>query len=466
MEVFLIKTLQLILCFALLILLHEGGHFLFAKLFKVKVEKFCLFFDPWKSWKLFSWRGTDYHIGWLPLGGYVKIAGMIDESMDTEQMKQPVKPWEFRAKPAWQRLLIMVGGVLVNFILALFIYAMVLFFYGDKYQPIEKMTHGFTYNEAAHKLGFQEGDIPLQADDVVFDRFVGKPDKVYREISGATKVTVLRDGHKVNLDLPGDLNLLEMQKAQPRFMDVRHPALIGSVEAGSPEAKAGIKAGDHLVAFNGQSMTTWNAFNLAMFDLQSSIQAYEEKRQTSEVEKRRKVTAVVQHADGKLDTLSMTLARTEIKGGHIYTMDIDQHNVLADYPRDTIRYGFFESFPAGAALGWDVLTGYVRDLKYLFTADGAKSIGSFGTIGNLFPASWNWEAFWYLTAFISLMLAFVNILPIPALDGGHVFFLLVEVITRRKPSDKFMERAQMVGMVLLLGLMAWAIFNDVLRFVF
>lgn len=466
MEVFLIKTLQLILCFALLILLHEGGHFLFAKLFKVKVEKFCLFFDPWKSWKLFSWRGTDYHIGWLPLGGYVKIAGMIDESMDTEQMKQPVKPWEFRAKPAWQRLLIMVGGVLVNFILALFIYAMVLFFYGDKYQPIEKMTHGFTYNEAAHKLGFQEGDIPLQADDVVFDRFGKKADKVYREISGATKVTVLRDGHKVNLDLSGDLNLLEMLKAQPPFMDVLHPALIDSVESGSPAAKAGIKAGDHLVAFNGKSMTTWNAFNLAMFDLQSSIHAYEEKGQTSEVEKRRKVTAVVQHADAKLDTLAITLARTESENGPLYTMGINKHNVLADYPRDTIRYGFFESFPAGAALGWDVLTGYVRDLQYLFTADGAKSIGSFGTIGNLFPASWDWEAFWYLTAFISLMLAFVNILPIPALDGGHVLFLLVEVITRRKPSDKFMERAQMVGMVLLLGLMAWAIFNDVLRFVF
>lgn len=466
MEVFLIKTLQLILCFALLILLHEGGHFLFAKLFKVKVEKFCLFFDPWKSWKLFSWRGTDYHIGWLPLGGYVKIAGMIDESMDTEQMKQPVKPWEFRAKPAWQRLLIMVGGVLVNFILALFIYAMVLFFYGDKYQPIEKMTHGFTYNEAAHKLGFQEGDIPLQADDVVFDRFGKKADKVYREISGATKVTVLRDGHKVNLDLSCDLNLLEMLKAQPPFMDVLHPALIDSVESGSPAAKAGIKAGDHLVAFNGKSMTTWNAFNLAMFDLQSSIHAYEEKGQTSEVEKRRKVTAVVQHADAKLDTLAITLARTESENGPLYTMGINKHNVLADYPRDTIRYGFFESFPAGAALGWDVLTGYVRDLQYLFTADGAKSIGSFGTIGNLFPASWDWEAFWYLTAFISLMLAFVNILPIPALDGGHVLFLLVEVITRRKPSDKFMERAQMVGMVLLLGLMAWAIFNDVLRFVF
>lgn len=466
MEVFLIKTLQLILCFALLILLHEGGHFLFAKLFKVKVEKFCLFFDPWKSWKLFSWRGTDYHIGWLPLGGYVKIAGMIDESMDTEQMKQPVKPWEFRAKPAWQRLLIMVGGVLVNFVLALFIYAMVLFFCGDKYQPIEKMTHGFTYNEAAHKLGFQEGDIPLQADDVVFDRFGKKADKVYREISGATSVTVLRDGHKVNLNLPGDLNLLEMLKSQPPFMDVRHPALIDSVEAGSPAAKAGIKAGDHLTAFNGKSMTTWNAFNLAMYDLQLTIDAYEKNGQTNEVEKRRKVTAVVQHTDGKLDTLAMTLARTETQEGPLYTMGINKHNVLADYPVVTRKYGFFESFPAGAAYGWDVLCGYVRDLQYLFTADGAKSIGSFGTIGNLFPSSWNWQAFWELTAFISLMLAFVNILPIPALDGGHVLFLLFEVITRRRPSDKFMERAQMVGMVLLLALMAWAIFNDMLRFVF
>ena len=168
MEAFLIKTLQLILCFALLILLHEGGHFFFAKLFKVRVEKFCLFFDPWKSWKIFSFRGTDYHIGWLPLGGYVKISGMIDESMDVEQMKQPVQPWEFRAKPAWQRLLIMVGGVLVNFLLALFIYAMILFAWGDTYVPIEKMNEGFKYNEQAHKLGFRDGDIPLRTDEKTF----------------------------------------------------------------------------------------------------------------------------------------------------------------------------------------------------------------------------------------------------------------------------------------------------------
>ena len=214
MEIFLIKALQLILCFALLIVLHEAGHFLFAKLFKVRVEKFCLFFDPWKSWKLFSWRGTDYHIGWIPLGGYVKISGMIDESMDTEQMKQPVKPWEFRAKPAWQRLLIMVGGVMVNFLLAFFIYAMVLFAWGDTYTPIERMSQGFKFNESAQSLGFRDGDIPLRADGQRFTRFSAN---LFRDLSQARSATVLRQGKEATIALPGNLNLLEMLQAQPPF---------------------------------------------------------------------------------------------------------------------------------------------------------------------------------------------------------------------------------------------------------
>lgn len=457
METFLIKTLQLLLCFAILILLHEGGHFFFAKLFKVKVEKFCLFFDPWKSWKLFTWHGTDYHIGWLPLGGYVKISGMIDESMDTEQLKQPVQPWEFRAKPAWQRLLIMVGGVLVNFLLALFIYAMILFAWGDTYTPIEKMDKGFKFNTAAQQLGFRDGDIPLRTDEVEFDRFTGS---VYRDISEAKSVTVLRDGKEVKLLLPGDLNLLDMLQSEPPFAQPYAPGLIDSVTAGSPALKAGIKAGDRLAAFNGKAMTTWNDFDLAMNDLQSSLKAYREQGNKRMVDSLSHVTLVVTHAgSAKLDTLAVVLNAEGMMG-------IVKHNVLTDYPTVTREYGFFESFPAGISHGWNVLCGYVDDLKYLFTADGAKSIGSFGTIGSMFPAQWDWLRFWELTAFISLMLAFVNILPIPALDGGHVLFLLFEVITRRKPSDKFMERAQLVGMWFLIALMAYAIFNDVLRFVF
>lgn len=459
METILIKALQLILCLALLVLLHEGGHFFFAKLFKVRVEKFCLFFDPWKSWKLFRWHGTDYHIGWLPLGGYVKIAGMIDESMDVEQMKQPVKPWEFRAKPAWQRLFIMVGGVLVNFLLALFIYAMVLFAWGEEYIPIGKMSHGFQYSPAAQQHGFRDGDIPLRTDTKVFDRFDGN---LYRDLSEAHSVTVLREGREVTFALPGDLNLLDMIQKEPRFLAPAAPSVIDSVRAGSPAALAGVLPGDTLVGFNGSALRTWNTFDFKMNDLRSTLSAYAEAGDKRELDRKRQVSFVVMHAGATVpDTLRFAL--TDEGQAGIY-----KHNPYEDYKQYAVvrEYGFFQSFPAGVKHGWEVLTGYVDDLKYLFTADGARSVGSFGAIGNLFPAQWDWQQFWNLTAFISLMLAFMNILPIPALDGGHVLFLLYEVITRRKPSDKFMERAQMAGMFLLLLLMGYAIFNDLLRFVF
>ncbi len=457
METFLIKALQLILCFSLLILLHEGGHFFFAKLFKVRVEKFCLFFDPWKSWKLFTWRGTAYHIGWLPLGGYVKIAGMIDESMDREQMKQPVKPWEFRAKPAWQRLLIMVGGVLVNFLLALFIYAMILFAWGDTYVPIRHVDDGFKYNAAAHKLGFRDGDIPLRTDQKAFDRFNAN---VYRDLSEAKSVTVLRRGQEVSFALPGDLNLLDMIQKQPLFMEPLRLSLIDSVAPGSPAQRAGVRKGDRLLAFNGKTVGTWNECDPLLEDLHSTLAAYREQKNSRMVDSLSRITVVVQHAHASAaDTLRLTLAADGMMG-------IGKHNPFADYKTVTRQYGFFESFPAGVAHGWNVLCGYVDDLKYVFTADGVKGIGSFGAIGSMFPAQWDWLRFWELTAFISIMLAFINILPIPALDGGHVLFLCYEVVTRRKPSEKFMERAQIVGMCFLFALMALAIFNDVLRFVF
>ena len=458
MEVFFIKALQLILCFAILILLHEGGHFFFAKLFKVRVEKFCLFFDPWKSWKVFSFHGTDYHIGWLPLGGYVKISGMIDESMDTEQMKQPVQPYEFRAKPAWQRLLIMVGGVLVNFLLALFIYAMILFTWGDTYIPIENMKDGFKFNESAQQLGFRDGDIPLRTNEKTFDRFQVD---IYRDLSTATSVTVLRDGKEQTLSLPGDLNMLDMLKEQPPFIAPYATLVVDSVVVNGPAAKAGMLAGDKLLAFNGKELSTWNEFNYIMYDLKASIDTYREEGNTAMVDSLSQVTLVVNHvASAAPDTLQLTLDNRGLMGIFYIT------NPAAKYQSVTKEFGFLESFPAGIAHGCDVLYGYVSDLKYLFTADGAKSVGSFGAIGNLFPAVWDWMRFWELTAFISLMLAFMNILPIPALDGGHVLFLLYEVITRRKPSDKFMEYAQTFGMWFLFALMAYAIFNDFARFVF
>lgn len=456
MEIFFIRALQLILCFMLLVVLHEGGHFLFAKIFKVRVEKFCLFFDPWFTLFKFKPKKSDttYALGWLPLGGYVKISGMIDESMDTEQMKQPVKPWEFRAKPAWQRLFIMIGGVLVNFITALAIYAMVLFTWGDTYVPLRNMTDGLKYNEMAQSVGFRDGDIPLRTDAVELERMDGD---MFRAISEAHSVTVLRDGKEVTFALPGDLSLLEMLKDQPRFAEVLMPSRIDSVTAGGVADKAGIRAGDELIGYNGKAFSTWNEYAV----VRGSIADVLAQGNAADSMKMRQAVLVVRRAaTGMTDTLNVML-------GKDYMLGIAWNLPTATrYESVTRTYGFFESFPAGAIHGWKVLTGYVDDLKYIFTAEGAKSVGSFGAIGSMFPAVWDWQRFWELTAFISLMLAFMNILPIPALDGGHVFFLLVEVIMRRKPSDKFMERAQTVGMTLLLLLMAFALFNDFRNFLF
>lgn len=456
MEIFFIRALQLILCFMLLVVLHEGGHFLFAKIFKVRVEKFCLFFDPWFT--LFKFKpnksDTTYALGWLPLGGYVKISGMIDESMDTEQMKQPVKPWEFRAKPAWQRLFIMIGGVLVNFLTALVIYAMVLFTWGDTYTPLRNMTDGLKYNEMAQSLGFRDGDIPLRTDAVELERMDGD---MFRAISEAHSVTVLRGGKEVTFALPGDLSLLEMLKDQPRFAEVLMPSRIDSVTAGGVADKAGIRAGDELIGYNGKAFSTWNEYAV----VRGSIADVLAQGNAADSMKMRQAALVVRRAEtGMTDTLNVMLGK-DYKLGIAWNLP-----TATRYESVTRTYGFFESFPAGAVHGWKVLTGYVDDLKYIFTAEGAKSVGSFGAIGSMFPATWDWQRFWELTAFISLMLAFMNILPIPALDGGHVFFLLIEVIMRRKPSDKFMERAQTVGMTLLLLLMAFALFNDFRNFLF
>ncbi|MGM9688874.1 MAG: RIP metalloprotease RseP [Alloprevotella sp.] len=456
MEVFFIRALQLILCFALLILLHEGGHFLFAKLFKVRVEKFCLFFDPWFTPFKFKPKNSDttYCIGWLPLGGYVKIAGMVDESMDLEQLKQPEQPWEFRAKPAWQRLLIMVGGVLVNFVLAFIIYSAVLFTWGESYIPMRGYTHGFKFSEQAQQLGFHDGDILLGTDTKTFEKFDGD---VLRSLSEAHSATVLRQGREVTVAMPGNLNLLEMIKQEPRFVDVLVPSVVDSVVPQSPAAKAGLTAGCRIVGFNGASFNTVNDFNLQRGILTDRLSAASH----ADSLRLRQATLVVQrpHAANP-DTVSLQLD-ADYKLGVVWAFP-----QLNEYKTVTRQYTLLESIPAGITHGWNVLSGYVADLKYLFTADGAKSVGSFGAIGSLFPTTWQWSRFWELTAFISLMLAFMNILPIPALDGGHVFFLLIEVITRRKPSEKTLERAQTIGMTLLLLLMALAVFNDFRNFLF
>ena len=454
MEVLLIRLHQFMLAISILVLLHEGGHFFFAKLFGVRVEKFYLFFDPW--FHLFEFKpkrsDTTYGVGWLPLGGYCKISGMIDESFDTEQMKKPAQPWEFRSKPAWQRLLIMVGGVLVNFLLALFIYAMVLFTWGDSYYALGDMKMGMKFNDTAKEIGFRDGDILLRTDEKAFDRFNVD---MYRTIANAQTVTVKRQGKEVTITMPEDMSLLTMVKEQPVFTQPFIPADVDSVLAGTPAAKAGMQKGDKLLAIGGKPIDSWNEFDDQMGRLQDVLAA---AKTPADSLRARTTTVVFAHDGGKArpDTVQMTLNPD-------LTLGVGRTYLGTYYKPVTLEYGFLESFPAGAVYGVDVLRGYVDDMKYVFTADGAKSLGGFGAIGSLFPPTWDWMMFWRMTAFLSIILAFMNILPIPALDGGHVLFLLYEMITRRKPSENFLIKAEYVGFGILILLMVVANMNDILR---
>ena len=464
MDATFIKALQLVLSLSILVVLHEGGHFLFSKLFKVKVEKFFLFFDPY--FHLFSTKDkwftrlfpkckdneTEYGIGWLPFGGYVKIAGMIDESMDTEQMKQPVKEWEFRAKPAWQRLLIMIGGVLVNFVLALLIYAMILFAWGEQYMPVKEMNMGFQFNEQAEKLGFKDGDILLAADG---EEIVKYDMNIYRTISEAKAVTVMRSGQEMVINMPEDMNMIEMLKSTPPFLTPYIPAVVDSVLPETSVYAAGMRKGARIVSMDGTGVETWTDFDAL------TLKRMEQLADCSAEDSLhlRNITLVYQ-AEGceTLDTVAIQLTED-------YKLGVIKCSLLDYYQPTQQDYGFWASIPAGIAHGLDVLSGYVSDLQYLFTSDGAKNVGGFITIGSIFPATWDWLTFWETTAFLSIMLAFMNILPIPALDGGHVMFLIAEIILRRPPSEKFMERAQMVGMTLIMCLMLLACYNDIVRFI-
>ena len=456
MDIFLIRLLQFMLAIGLLVLLHEGGHFFFAKLFGIRVEKFYLFFDPsiWKwDGSLFKFKpknsDTQYGVGWLPLGGYCKIAGMIDESFDTEQMKQPEQSWEFRSKPAWQRLLVMIGGVLVNFLLALFIYSMILFYWGDTYIPTKNMTLGMKFNTEAKQYGFKDGDILIGTEKGEFKDFSAD---MYRDLSEATRADIIRNGKAMSISLPGDINLLGMLKAEPSFVRPLIPAVVDSVMADSPAAKIGLQKGDKIVGINGKPIDSYNEFTDQLGVLEDMMT--DAKSQADSLKIR---TATIVYARGEAqDTATITLTPELKLGFYVQT-------ITGLYKPITKEYGFFESFPAGIAYGWNVLKGYVGDMKYVFTADGAKSIGGFGAIGSLFPPMWDWYLFWKMTAFLSIILAFMNILPIPALDGGHVLFLLYEMITRRKPSETFMIRAKYVGFGQLILLMVIANLNDILR---
>ena len=454
MEVFLIRLLQFMLAISLLVLLHEGGHFFFSKLFGVRVEKFFLFFDPWFHIFQFKPKNSDttYGVGWLPLGGYCKISGMIDESFDTEQMKQPAQPWEFRSKPAWQRLLIMIGGVLVNFLLALFIYSMVLFYWGDSYIPVKDMSMGMKFNSEAKAIGFKDGDILVGTNDKAFKKF---DVDLLRSMSEAKTVTVMRNGKKVVVNMPDDMSLLKMVKSEPAFVRPFVPADIDSVMPSGAAAKAGMKKGDKILALNGKNVDSWNEFTDQIAVMRDVLAAT--SKTAGDSLKARTTTVVFKSAaTGTVDTAKVVLsADMQLGVGMSY---------LAEYYKPvTKEYSFFESFPAGIKYGLGVLRGYVDDMKYVFTADGAKSLGGFGAIGSLFPETWDWMRFWNMTAFLSIILAFMNILPIPALDGGHVLFLIYEMITGRAPSEKFLLRAEYVGFTILILLMVVANLNDVLR---
>lgn len=454
MEIFLIRLLQFMLAISILVLLHEGGHFFFAKLFGIRVEKFYLFFDPW--FHIFEFKprnsSTTYGIGWLPLGGYCKISGMIDESFDTEQMKKPAEAWEFRSKPAWQRLLVMIGGVLVNFLLALFIYSMVLFTWGDSYISLKDMSMGMKFNQTAKEIGFHDGDIILSADGEAIERF---DIDMYRSIADAQTVTVLRQGKKKDINIPEDISLLTMLKEQPVFARPFIPADIDSVIPKTPAADLKLAKGDRIIAIGKTPIDSWNSYDDCIGVLNDMMSNATNHADSLKV---RTTTMVISRKcnNGITDTVSVVFD-DNMKLGVV-------RSALTDYYKEKhITYGFFESFPAGVNYGIGVLRGYVDDLKYVFTADGAKSLGGFGAIGSLFPPTWDWMMFWRMTAFLSIILAFMNILPIPALDGGHVLFLIYEMVTRRKPSENFLIKAEYIGFGILILLMIVANLNDVLR---
>ena len=468
MEIFLIKAGQLILCFAILVTLHELGHFLFAKLFGIRVHRFCLFFDvaiggKRRAISLGHWGGTEFAIGWLPLGGYVEIAGMVDESTNADEVAKEEDKYPahelFKNKPAWQRLLVMVGGVLVNFLLGLFIYSMVIWSQGEQLLPSRNVIHGYTFSPTAQQMGFRNGDIIIGADGKEYP-YVDQT-QLLRDLGKAHSIRVLRrvegkSAQEIDIQLPSDLDLLDLLKQQPPFVAITLPNIVGGLIENGPAAKAGVKTDDRILAVNGQKVTSWNDIDAIMAVIKDQIDAAD-----GEVDpKILQTQLVVQHKGSpRLDSLSFAVSK-EAK------MGVMKYNVLADYKLETRQHTLLSSIPAGISHGWKVLSGYVSDLRYIFSAEGAKSVGSFGTIGSLFPASWDWVAFWQLTAFISLMLAFMNFLPIPMLDGGYIFITLCEMITRRRLADKWLDRVNTIGFYFIIGLMGLGIFNDLVRFVF
>jgi regulator of sigma E protease len=436
----LIKILQLLLSLSILVIIHELGHFVMAKIFKTRVEKFYLFFDAWFSLFKVKKGETEYGIGWIPLGGYVKISGMIDESLDREQMKQPVQPWEFRSKKAWQRLLIMTGGVIFNFILALLIYVAVLYTWGETFLPTSNVKYGILTDSTGYSIGLMNGDRILSVDNQNVENFNAIMNDII--LNNRKSLQVERNGEKLDIRLPADYipGLLKGRGV----IDVRTPftpfEVIKLVKK-SPADSAGMAVGDEVLGVDGLTFTYYDEFQKYVSGNKGRTIILNIMRKGEKIN-----LSMMPGKDGKVG----------IAPKKTYAMYFDLK---------TVRYDLLESIPAGIKKGFKTMSDYLKQFKIIFSrhTKGYESLGGFGTIASIFPAEWDWERFWDVTAFLSIILAIMNILPIPALDGGHVMFTLFEMITGRKPSDKFMEYAQIAGMIFLLALLLYANGNDILR---
>ena len=478
MEEILIKALQLVVALVILVTIHEFGHYIFARIFGVKVNRFYLFFNPWFSLLRYNpmknqlevvawnkedgtpkalatlkvgkehqprpdgkptWRDTIYGLGWVPLGGYCDIAGMVDETKGTDQLESEPQAWELRSKPAWQRLCVMAAGVVLNFVLAIIIYIGIALHWGDDAVPFQAMTEGMDFSQELKDAGFRDGDILVSLDGKPLD--INDYSISWDMMQPGAKVGVMRDGRDTVITISDDLIRQIATKGKDYMpMAMRVPVVVAKTMRGEPAAEGGIREGDRILTVGNDTTPTITEF-------MPSLQAH--KGQT--------VSMNVLRADGKNEMLSVAIN----DGGKIGIQMLSPFDI---FDRQKIEYNFFEAIPRGWEIGTDRLVSYVSSLKLVFTKEGAQSLGGFGTLGDLFPNEWNWYSFWQITAFLSVILAFMNVLPIPALDGGYILFLIVEIITRRKPSDRFLEIANTCGLFLLLLLLVYANGNDIYRF--
>lgn len=437
----LIQILQFLLSLSILVLIHELGHFMFARIFKTRVEKLYLFFDPWFSLFKFKRGDTEYGIGWLPLGGYAKISGMIDESLDTEQLKQPPQPWEFRSKTSGQRLLIMTGGVFFNFILAMLIYVAVLFAWGETYLPTKNLKYGIVTDSVGYELGLRNGDKILSVDNQYIDNFYSITSDIL--LNDRKTIQVERDGQVVNINITIDYikKVLKRQGLiEPRYPF--GPYVISTFAKESPARAAGVLENDELTGIDNVKFEWFDEF-------QQYIAANKNKPMVMNLLR-----------NGEPVDITVTPTQAGMLG-----IASTLRSIGDIFELKTISYGFFQSIPAGISKGFKSIGDYLKQFKLIFSrhTKAYESLGGFITIGSIFPGTWDWQSFWELTAFLSIILAVMNILPIPGLDGGHVMFLLFEVVTGRKPSDKFLEYAQIAGMIILFSLLIFANGNDIIR---